>query len=112
MRQAGILAAAGIYALENNINRLAQDHANAVRLAEGLRRVEAFVPNRPETNIVVADVVRGDLDTWLAAFREAGLLAVAFGAQRLRMVTHIEVSADDIEEAIARIERTAAVVAV
>ena len=111
MRQAGVLAAAAIYALEHNIDRLAEDHANAVRLADGLRRFDAFVPNRPETNIVVADVVRGDLEAWLTAFREAGLLAVAFGPRRVRMVTHIDVSADDIEEAIARIERTAGVVA-
>jgi threonine aldolase len=111
MRQAGVLAAAAIYALEHNIDRLSEDHANAARLADGLRRFDAFVSNRPQTNIVVADVVRGDLDVWLTAFREAGLLAVAFGPQRMRMVTHIDVSSADIEEAIARIERTAGVVA-
>jgi len=105
MRQAGIIAAAGVYALEHNIDRLPEDHANAKRLADGLRRFPVFVPNHPQTNIVVADVVKGDLDTWLAAFREAGVLAVAFVPQRMRMVTHINITTDDITEALARIER-------
>ncbi len=111
MRQVGILAAAGLYALEHNIERLAEDHANAARLAEGLRRIGAFTPNTPQTNIVVADVVRGDLDAWLRAFRDAGVLAVAFGPQRMRLVTHLDVSATDVEEALARIERVAGVFA-
>jgi len=110
MRQAGIIAAAGVYALENNVERLGEDHANAKRLADGLRRIPAFVPNHPRTNIVVADVVQGDLDTWLAAFREAGVLAVAFGPQRMRMVTHIDVTSADIIEALSRIERVAGAV--
>jgi threonine aldolase len=68
------------------------------------------VPNHPRTNIVVADVVQGKLDTWLAAFREAGVLAVAFGPQRMRMVTHINVTSADIAEALSRIERVAGAV--
>jgi threonine aldolase len=112
MRQAGILAAAGIYALEHNVERLAQDHANASRLADGLRKFDAFAPNHPQSNIVVAHVVRGDLDRWLASFRESGLLAVAFGPQRMRMVTHINITGDDITEALARVERAVGAVAV
>ncbi|HEY5475254.1 MAG TPA: low-specificity L-threonine aldolase [Tepidiformaceae bacterium] len=109
MRQAGIIAAAGVYALEHNIDRLPEDHTNAKRLADGLRRFPAFVPNHPQTNIVIADVVDGDLDGWLAAFRDAGVLAVAFGANRMRMVTHLNISADDIMDALARIERVVGV---
>ncbi|GAB4326829.1 MAG: low-specificity L-threonine aldolase [Dehalococcoidia bacterium] len=108
MRQAGILAAAGIYALEHNIDRLAEDHQNAKALAKGLARHDAFAPNEPETNIVVADVLRGDLDAWLRAFAAEGVLAVPFGRQRMRMVTHINISAADVDEALARIDRAVA----
>jgi len=112
MRQAGVLAAAAVFALEHNVDRLVDDHRNAKRLADGLRRYDAFVPNEPVTNIVVAHVVRGDLATWLRALGEAGVLAVAFGPQRLRMVTHIDISGDDIDEALSRVEQVAGVLAV
>jgi threonine aldolase len=111
MRQAGILAAAGIFALENNIARMADDHSNAATLAMGLGRLGPFAPNKPQTNIVVADIIQGDLDAWLAAFRAQGVLAVGFGPQRMRMVTHINITADDIQESLLRIERAVATVA-
>ena len=109
-RIARLIAAAGLFALEHNVKRMADDHANAKRLAAGLARFEAFVPNSPQTNIVVADVVRGSLAGWLAALHGEGLLAVAFGPMRMRMVTHINVSAADIDEALARIGRAVAAV--
>lgn len=105
MRQAGILAAAGLYALDHNVARLAEDHANARRLAEGLRQLGPFAPNMPQTNIVVADVTEGDLDSWLRAFRDAGVLAVPFGPRRMRLVTHINVGAPAVEDALVRIAR-------
>ncbi|MFN0148604.1 MAG: low-specificity L-threonine aldolase [Dehalococcoidia bacterium] len=111
MRQAGILAAAGLFALEHHVERLPEDHANAVRLADALRAHDAFRPNHPQTNIVVADVVRGDQAHWLHAFREAGVLAVGFGPGRIRMVTHLNITKDDINEAITRIDRVAGSVA-
>ncbi len=111
MRQAGIIAAAGLYAFDNNIERLAEDHENAKRLADGLRQLEVFRLNHPTSNIVVADVLRGELGSWLSAFREARVLAVAFGPQRMRLVTHINVSRADIDEALARIGRVAQAVA-
>jgi threonine aldolase len=112
MRQAGIIAAAGLYAFDHNIERLPEDHENAKRLADGLRELEVFRPNQPTSNIVVADVLRGDLNAWLAAFRERGVLAVAFGPQRMRLVTHINISHADVDEALARIGRAAEAVAV
>ncbi|MEO9256586.1 MAG: GntG family PLP-dependent aldolase, partial [Tepidiformaceae bacterium] len=112
MRQVGILAAAAIYALEHNVDRMNEDNVNARRLAEGLGRFGVFAPNAPQTNIVVADITRGDLDVWLTAFREAGVLAVGFGPQRMRMVTHLDISSADIEEALSRIERAVGVVPV
>ncbi|HET7737343.1 MAG TPA: low-specificity L-threonine aldolase [Tepidiformaceae bacterium] len=111
MRQAGVLAAAGIYALEHHIDRIAEDHENARALASGLREYEVFRPNTPQTNIVLVDVVRGELDTWLQAFREAGVGAVAFGPSRMRMVTHLNITRADIDDALGRIDRAVAKVA-
>lgn len=111
MRQAGIIAAAGLYAFDNNLERLREDHENARRLADGLRELEVFRPNHPTSNIVVADILRGELSTWLSAFREAGVLAVPFGPQRMRLVTHINVSRADIDEALSRISLVAQAVA-
>ncbi len=104
MRQVGILAAAGLHALEHNVQRIGDDHANALVLADGLRELGPFRPNTPQTNIVVADVVRGQLSDWLAAFEREGVLAVAFGPQRMRLVTHINVTRNDIDEALRRIQ--------
>ncbi len=112
MRQVGILAAAGLFAFQHNIARMSDDHVNAKSLADGLRRFEAFAPNTPQTNIVVADVIRGQISSWLAAFEQEGLLAVAFGPKRMRMVTHINVSNADIDEALTRIGRAVAAVPV
>lgn len=103
MRQVGILAAAGLYAMEHNIDRLAGDHANARALAGGLRELAPFRPNEPQTNIIVVDVLEGRLGDWLSAFEQHGVLAVAFGPQRMRLVTHINITRDDIDEALRRI---------
>jgi threonine aldolase len=107
MRQAGVLAAAALYALDHHIGRLADDHANARHLASGLAAIGPFRPVPPQTNIVVVEVLRGDVDDWLRKFEQAGVLAVAFGPGRFRMVTHLDVSRADIDEALARISRVA-----
>ncbi|MBE0610629.1 MAG: low-specificity L-threonine aldolase [Dehalococcoidia bacterium] len=112
MRQVGILAAAGLYALDHNITRLSEDHANACLLADGLRKLSPFRPNDPATNIVVVDITRGRLPDWLAAFEQQGVLAVAFGPQRMRLVTHINITRDDVDEALARIASIAGAVPV
>ena len=112
MRQVGILAAAGLYALEHNVMRLSEDHRNAALLADGLRELGPFRPNSPQTNIVVADVVQGWLGDWLKAFEQEGVLAVAFGPQRMRLVTHLNISEEDIEEALGRIQRVVGAVPV
>jgi threonine aldolase len=109
MRQAGIVAAAGLYALEHHVERLADDHANARRLAEGL--VEAGLPvdlEQVETNFVLLDVGALGLgaDDAVARLRRAGVL-LSFAAKRdmLRAVTHLGVSAEDVEQAIKDIPR-------
>lgn len=88
MRQAGLLAAAGLYALDHNIARLAEDHRNARLLAERLRG-EGWTVRAPRTNIVVADVDDAPAVAERAAAR--GVLVSAFGPTRLRMVTHLDV---------------------
>jgi threonine aldolase len=96
-RQAGMLAAAGRYALEHHVERMAEDHANARLLAEGLREA-GYAANEPETNIVLIDVP--DAASVAAAFAERGVLVSVFGPRRLRMVTHLDVSEKDCAEAL------------
>jgi threonine aldolase len=112
MRQAGIVAAAGLYALEHNVARLADDHANARRLGEGL--AEAGLPvdlDQVETNFVLLDVgrLRFSADEAVARLRAEGvLLSFAARTDVLRAVTHLDVSANDVEQAIERIPRALA----
>ena len=94
MRQAGIIAAAGLYALQHHVARLAEDHARARRLAEALGADPAAVP----TNIVVLDVA----DAAGVAMKAAadGVLVSALGPRFLRLVTHLDVDDDGLERAI------------
>jgi threonine aldolase len=109
MRQAGIVAAAGVYALDHNVGRLADDHAHARRLAEGL--VEAGLPvdlEQVETNFVQLDVGPLGLVTSDARQRmnEAGVaLSSTVHPTVLRAVTHLDVSGEDVERAIELIPR-------
>jgi threonine aldolase len=105
MRQAGIVAAAGLYALDHHVERLAEDHANARRLAEGLAEAGMPVdPEQVETNFVLVDVGALGLgaDEAVARLRGVGVL-LSFAARKdvLRAVTHLDVSAEDVEAAIA-----------
>jgi threonine aldolase len=102
MRQAGILAAAGLYALEHNVARLADDHANARRLAAGLQNLGLAVEPAPETNIVVFRVP--DTRRFQQMTRERQLLINPVAEGRFRAVTHLDVSSADVDEALARIE--------
>ncbi|HEX5131874.1 MAG TPA: GntG family PLP-dependent aldolase [Candidatus Krumholzibacteria bacterium] len=102
MRQGGILAAAALHALDHHVARLADDHTNARRLESFIRQVPGLSLDVPvETNIVVfrVDSTVFSVDALLSALRERGVLAVAFGAGRIRMVTHLDVSAADVERA-------------
>jgi threonine aldolase len=109
MRQAGIVAAAGVYALEHNIDRLAEDHARARRLAEGLQ--EAGVPidlEQVETNFVQVDVAPLGLTPQEALERLVGQgvgLSMTVHPTLLRAVTHLDIDDDDIEQAIQLIPR-------
>ena len=109
MRQAGILAAAGLYALEHNVERLADDHANARLFAEGLAALPRMAVDLKsvETNMVFAEVKERDAAWSVLAFRAAGVLCNAEGSTPglLRFVTHLHVSRQDASEAAARIGR-------
>ena len=101
MRQAGVVAAAGLYALENHVRRLAQDHENARRLADGLSAMGIAQGRAPQTNIVVFDV--GDASRFVGAAREVGVLVGVSTPTRVRAVAHLDVSEADITEAVARL---------
>jgi threonine aldolase len=104
MRQAGILAAAGIVALETMVDRLSQDHENARVLAEGLATLPGIQIdlNLVQTNIVIFAVKRNDLDApgLILKLGEQGIKAFAVSADRIRMVTHKDVDRAGIERAL------------
>jgi len=101
MRQSGILAAAALYALDCNLSRLVEDHANARLLVDRLSDCPAVRPSHPESNIVMLDLQRerDTADTVIPRLAQAGVLVVPFGARRLRAVTHLDVSRQDVERA-------------
>jgi len=104
MRQVGIIAAAGIYALDHHTDRLGVDHANAKKLAQGLSQIDGVKidPNTVETNIVVFDVSETDTDPYriVESLKERGILMIPFGKALIRAVTHLDVTSEDIERAI------------
>ena len=103
MRQAGIVAAAGIHALEHNITRLKEDHSHATHLAQILHHIPSVSlnPTHVETNIIVFEVKENGRSPaqLVAELKQAGVLINAIGARRFRAVTHLDISAQDIEEA-------------
>lgn len=108
LRQAGVLAACGLHALEHNVSRLADDHARARRLADALRDAELpgleVVP--PETNMVYLRRVGGrpaDYQNLLKAIRQSGVLAVSILGQAVRFVFHKGITEEDADEATRRI---------
>jgi threonine aldolase len=98
MRQAGVLAAAALHALDHHVARLAEDHARARRLAEGLAGLPGVSVVPPQTNILFVDLEPARAAGVVERLRAAGLLCT--GLYRLRLVTHLDVSADDIEQAL------------
>ncbi len=114
MRQAGVIAAAGIVALETMVDRLAEDHENARLLAEGLASIPGIVidPSKVQTNIVIFQVVSMNPADFARRLRERGVLTTAIGYGRLRMNTHYGITRADVEEALERVRAVAATAAV
>ncbi len=107
MRQAGILAAAGLYALRYHRKGLAEDHAKARRLAEGLANLETLDVQMPETNIVLFDVKHGKALPILEDLQRAGVAMVPFAPNTIRATTHRDLTMGDIDRALGLIRRVA-----
>ncbi len=117
MRQGGIIAAAGIYALEHHIERLAEDHENACRLVSGIDAIPGLTcdhPDGPATNLVYFssddDVIDDQpIDTALLSerLRARGVLASPLGPDQIRMVTHLDVTRTDIDAALSALRSAA-----
>jgi threonine aldolase len=98
MRQAGVLAAAALHALDHHVERLADDHANARLLAEGLQGLDGVAVMPPQSNIVFVDVVPDKARGLVERLKAGGVLCT--GLYRIRLVTHLDVSRAHIERAI------------
>ncbi|HKD36586.1 MAG TPA: beta-eliminating lyase-related protein, partial [Pirellulales bacterium] len=111
MRQAGIIAAAALYALDHHIERLAEDHQNAQLLAAAIRESEGLTLTPPEidTNIVIfqVDPRLGTAADFTARLKDAGVLMLAVGPQLIRAVTHLDVTRPEIEQAGVILQATA-----
>jgi threonine aldolase len=109
MRQAGIIAAAGIYALDYHIERLKDDHQNARRLAVGLKEFKgvSIDPKHVETNIVIFDVSNTGMTGAQVgeAMKKEGVLIHAFSRTQIRLVTHLDITSEDIETALKAFEK-------
>jgi threonine aldolase len=103
LRQSGILAAAALYALDHHVDRLADDHALAQRLAQGLQGIPSLSVRSSQTNIVFVDVADGRGPALLDQLKAEGILAT--GLIGLRFVTHLGVDAAGIDHAVACIRR-------
>jgi len=107
MRQAGILAAAGLYALEHHLERLSDDHLHAQQLAAGLEALGLRVEPKPQTNMVFFEI--GDTLAFRDACAQRDLFVNPVSATRFRAVTHLDVSSADIDDALGRIREILAV---
>jgi threonine aldolase len=111
LRQVGICAAACLYALEHNVDRLVEDHANAKALARGLAQVPGLIVDEPETNLVFFDIRDAGLtaDELAARVRQEGVSISTVGAYRLRACTHLDVDAAGVGQAVQVISHAVAV---
>jgi threonine aldolase len=101
MRQVGVLAAAAMHALDHHVDRLAEDHANAKRLADGLALIPGVAVVVPDTNIVFASIAGDRTEMLLAHLERRGVLAT--GLIGLRFVTHLDIDAEGVDRAVAAV---------
>ncbi len=111
MRQAGLLAAGALFALERNLHRLSDDHRRAAALAAGANSIEGLRADAPETNIVMIDLLDDDLEvaTFLAGLADQRVWMTQFGQRRIRAVTHLDVDDEGIARATSALEQAARV---
>jgi threonine aldolase len=108
LRQAGIVAAGALYALDHHVDRLAEDHANARALAEGIARIDGVTidPSEVETNIVIFEV--DEPDGLCAALERENVRMGVVGPRQVRAVTHLDVGAEGVQLAVEALERATA----
>lgn len=111
MRQAGVLAAAALYAVEHHVERLAEDHANAQRLANAIRQIDhlRLQPDRVDTNLVFFEVdpAWGSAAEFSSRLKQRGVLMLPTAPSTIRAVTHLDVTAADVDRAIEAIQAVA-----
>lgn len=102
MRQAGIIAAAGIYALENHVERLNEDHLHAHELADAINQMEAFTVDMKsvETNMVYIKTVDNDAQNVVEKLSEDGIDVLSIDESNIRVVTHLHITSEDVERTI------------
>ena len=102
MRQSGILGAAALYALQHQRNRLAEDHKHAQKLANGIAQLSGLEIDlrSVETNMVFFQIKNGDAKSWAEQLQNRGVRMLAVGPDRLRAVTHLQISTHDIDLAL------------
>ncbi|OOE10757.1 low-specificity L-threonine aldolase [Fictibacillus arsenicus] len=108
LRQAGFLAASGIISLTEMVDRLAEDHEKAMRLANAIEDINGLsLKNRPDTNIVIINIEKTHKsnEEFLEDLKKEGVLAVSFGEGQIRLTTHYDVGFDDIEQAISALKK-------
>ena len=105
LRQAGIVAAGALYALDHNVERLADDHANARALADGLAAIDGVTldPDEVETNIVIFEI--DDPDGLCAGLERHDVRMGVVGERRVRAVTHLDVDAEGVQLAVQAVQR-------
>ena len=101
MRQAGIIAAAGLHALDHHVDRLLEDHANARALADGFAGIEGLTVTPPQSNMLFVDLAPELASRLPEALREAGIAASFWPGGRMRWVTHLDVDRTAVDEASA-----------
>ena len=109
MRQAGIIAAAGVVALDTMVDRLSEDHDNARRMAKGLAAMPGLNldPESIQSNIVIFEVADRPAPEFINALKEGGVLISYTGGRRVRMVTHYGITAQDVAEVLTVVEAVA-----
>ena len=110
MRQSGIIAAGALYALEHNIERIAEDHTNAQIIATAIRQADglSLATNDVDSNIIIFDIDPDvcDASGFVGAMAEEGVLLIGLGPQTMRIVTHLDVSQEDCQTAAGTLLRT------
>ena len=106
MRQAGVLAAAGIYSLENNIDRLSEDHDRAMEIATALDRMDSYEVDleQVQTNMVYAKCDKGGAEALISRLERMGIQALTIDNSTIRIVTHLHITDDDVQRTISALD--------